>query len=480
MLALCHVASAENLRGGELDLEVAELMQEAITETDGEHPAVADAGAAEADEEEAYVVSASDVKDATAHAVDQTLVGKAEEELAEKEAEDPLLADPLLSLEKEHEDDDALDGKIEALDEAMEDEEERLFYDPKLFSKDTVEEMDVNNDGFLDETELINHLTVAIDKVRQDELLKQKEVNADGVKDIMSMMDDNGDGKLSKEEMFGKTTQSSKQATADNRMFDFADGAFGNKDGELDEDEIFIMALPQYSADRKGWYKFKAEDHMEEMDTNGDNEVSYQEYNDAMEMAVGEDIADEMLATKADQTWLGEGDDKTMTYRLKRKLFTEADLNHDMKLDVDEMATMVEMLETKNLKDVCDDLIKVADDNEDNKLALSEIIAHVTDFGGHMAFFLNDPELLFPSNKFKVSDVDGANKRAPTKKFVTKALARTATHAHKDWVKAHKMFGGALDDSIVNTLAKITEQHKQGILTDEEFKAAKKTALGLD
>jgi Ca2+-binding EF-hand superfamily protein len=327
--------------------------------------------------------------------------------------------------------------------------------------------MDVNNDGVLDEEELINHLTKAIDKVRQDELLKQKEVNADGVKEIMKMMDDNGDGMLSKEEMFGKTTQSSKQAIADNRMFDFADGAFGHKDGELDEDEIFIMALPQYSADRMGWYKFKAQDHLEEMDTDGDDEVSFQEYTDAMNMAIGEDIADEMRATTSDQVWLGDGEDKTMTYRLKRKLFVQADANRtflshlfslqsykysqklvvdDMKLDISELANLVQMLEEKNIRETVDDLIKVADDNSDGKLALSEIINHVSDFGGHMAFFLNDPELLFPSNKFKVADSSGHLIQAPKKKFVTKALAKAAAHGRsevKQKIKKHLATYGA-------------------------------------
>ena len=106
-----------------------EKMEDAIDASKESHPgaeggeAPAEGGAEGEDE---FVVTASDVKDATAHAVDQTLVGKAEEELAEKESQDPLLADPLLSLEKEHEDDDKVDAEIEKLDESMEEEENRV------------------------------------------------------------------------------------------------------------------------------------------------------------------------------------------------------------------------------------------------------------------------------------------------------------------------------------------------------------------
>jgi len=284
----------------------------------------------------------------------------------------------------------------------------------------------------LDETELINHLTVAIDKVRQDELLKQKEVNADGVKEIMSMMDDNGDGKLSKEEMFGKTTQSSKQAIADNRMFDFADGAFGNKDGELDEDEIFIMALPQYSADRKGWFKFKAQDHMEEMDTNGDNEVSFQEYSDAMELATG---GYDEFGSLNDPEGIEDDAMKKMfpnhKENTKRILFNKADRNGDKKLDLEELTRMIIDLEFENMVETVESLIAIGDDNGDEKLSLNEIIAHVSDFGGHMAFFLNDPQLLFPTKGHggSVSPLNVNPKER--KKFVSNALAENRKRVNK-------------------------------------------------
>jgi Ca2+-binding EF-hand superfamily protein len=280
--------------------------------------------------------------------------------------------------------------------------------------------MDVNNDGVLDEEELINHLTKAIDKVRQDELLKQKEVNAEGVKEIMTMMDDNGDGMLSKEEMFGKTTQSSKQAIADNRMFDFADGAFGHKDGQLDEDEIFIMALPQYSMDRMGWYKFKAQDHMEEMDTDGDDEVSFQEYKDAMELATG---------AFGQQTYGSKIGGYDKEDAVKKMLFKEADKNGDKKLDLEELITLVKELEHQNMKETVEGLVALADDNGDGKLALSEIINHVSDFGGHMAFFLNDPDLLFPTKKSGLKN--SKHTEADSAAFVANALTAKKARVHK-------------------------------------------------
>jgi hypothetical protein len=291
LLFLLAVITSVSSDTSEIMGELATDMLEAIEDSEDSHGAtvlshteqihdMGDGGAQVKMEKEelsdgTWTITASDMKDPTAHAVDQTLVGKAEEVLAEKEAEDPLLADPLLSLEKDNEGDEELDDAIENLDTAIE-EEERLFYDPALFKEDTVAEMDTNDDGFLDAAELTAHLKKAIEAVRADELSKEEETNADGVKEIIAMMDSNGDGKLSKDEMFGKTTQNEKQKEADNRMFDFADGQFGNKDGLLDEQEIFMMALPQYSADRVGWFKFKAQDHLEEMDTNNDGKVSLQ------------------------------------------------------------------------------------------------------------------------------------------------------------------------------------------------------------
>lgn len=424
--ALLHAA----LRGTteKKDESLMDLMKDTLEESVDAHPAVethieTDRNGnqvkieEQTNEDGTWVITASDVKDATAHAVDQTLVGKAEEDLAAKEQGDPLLADPLLSLEQDHEGEEDIDNALEDLDKNMQDEEERLFFDPKLFKEDTVAQMDTNNDGFLDEDELKKHLTKAIDAVRQDELAKQQEVNADGVKEIMEMMDDNGDGKLSKEEMFGKTTQTAKQKEADNRMFDFADGQFGNKDGLLDAEEVFIMALPQYSADRKAWYQFKARDHMEEMDTDNDHEVSWKEYKDAMDLVKEE----------------GDGDEQDeMSDEDKKALFDKADANSDKKLDTKELSKLVELMENKNMEDTVQELIKLADDNKDGKLALAEIINHVSDFGGQMGFFLNDPDLLFTSSKRLKSAGDGKHMgdlhHAPKKLFVTKALLKNAAH----------------------------------------------------
>jgi Ca2+-binding EF-hand superfamily protein len=429
---MAMTCAGENLRGGGDDL--ADLMESAL---EPEEEASGDAQGDE-QEEEAFEVSAGDVKDATAHAVDQTLVGKAEEDLAEKESEDPLLSDPLLSLENEHEGEEGLDSELEALDSSMEEEEEKLFYDPKLFSQDTVGEMDLNDDGFLDEDELVKHMTKSIDTVRKDEFMHQKEVNAEGVKEIMGMMDDNKDGLLSKEEMFGKTTQSSRQAISDNRMFDFADGSFGNKDGELDADEVFIMALPQYSEDRKAWYKFKAEDHLENMDTDEDGLVSYKEYEQAMEEAGSNPDENVGLMDSVSPGFGG----------VPKDFFNAADTDSDGKLDVYELAVLVENLEKRNMKDTIDGLIQIGDDNHDGKLALAEIINHVSDFGGHMFFFLNDPDLLFSTEKHNDLHLLGKKAAQEKKEFVKRAIsqkkiaATVAKHLFDD-VAAKKEYMGA-------------------------------------
>jgi Ca2+-binding protein (EF-Hand superfamily) len=98
-----------------------------------------------------------------------------------------------------------------------------------------------------------------------------------------------------------------------------------------------------------------------------------------MSMATAEEVAPGFVADEPE-----EGGNH-LNHLQKKQLFDQADRNQDKKLDIDELAGMVKALEERNMKDTVDDLIKVADDNKDQKLALSEIIKHVDDFGGHMA-----------------------------------------------------------------------------------------------
>lgn len=59
--------------------------------------------------------------------------------------------------------------------------------------------MDTDGDGFLSKKELIVHLEKMVDKVRQDELKVQKEVNKAGIDEVMGMLDDNNDGFIDKD-----------------------------------------------------------------------------------------------------------------------------------------------------------------------------------------------------------------------------------------------------------------------------------------
>ena len=92
------------------------------------------------------------------------------------------------------------------------------------------------------------------------------------------------------------------------------------------------------------------------------------------------------------------------------------------------------------MKDTVDGLIEIADDNKDGKLALNEIIEHVDDFGGHISFFLNDPDLLFPTAKRNDIHLPSNTKgTVEKKKFVIKALAhkKRSMHHASEQLTAH-------------------------------------------
>lgn len=375
-------ADQQAVNGQKLELEVAKMLKEvnqSRTAAKKEEKAVQN-------ETAVFLAGATDK---VAAAVDQTLVGAAEEKLADKQAEDPLLADPLLSLEEEEEEDGSEKAKEVASDIASLKTWEKALestvplFDPSLFKNDSVAAMDSNDDGLLDKQELMTHILKLIREAHREEFERQKLLNQDQVKDIIKLMDENGDGQLSMDELFSKTTQSEKEKVADERMFNFADGGGGKskKDGKLDADEMFLLALPQYSADRSGWYKFKAQDHMEEMDENGDKFVTWKEMENVLKSYEMED-ADNVIKRFKDN-------------------FDTTDTNSDGKLDEAEMAKMVEAMETEDMAVVVDGLIEKADDNGDKKLSLDEIIKNVKALKGRMQLFMATADLLYINPKQK-------------------------------------------------------------------------------
>jgi len=326
--------------------------------------------------------------DKVAAAVDQTLMGAAEEKLADKQAEDPLLADPLLSLEEEEEEEGTDKSKAVAGDLASLQTWKRAMesavplFDPGLFKDDSVAAMDKNDDGLLDENELISHILKLIRQAHKEEFERQKALNKDQVDDIIKLMDEDGDGHLSMDELFSKTTQTEKEKVADKRMFNFADS---NHDSKLDAGEMFLLALPQYSGDRIGWYKFKAQDHMEEMDENNDKMVSWEEMEKVLKSYEMDDA------------------DKTIErfHRNFKASLTNTDQKADQKLDEHEMTLMVQRMENEDMQVVVHDLISKADDNKDGKLSLNEIIKNVKALKGRMQLFMATSDLLYVNPKVK-------------------------------------------------------------------------------
>jgi len=332
--------------------------------------------------------------DKVAAAVDQTLMGAAEERLSDKQSEDPLLADPLLSLEEEEEEEGDAKGKQLAGDLAGLQTWKRAvesavpLFDPALFKDDSVAAMDKNDDGLLDKNELIGHILKMIRKAHKEEFERQKSLNADQVTDIIQLMDENGDGKLSMDELFSKTTQTEKEKIADERMFNFADT---DKDHRLDAGEMFLLALPQYSGDRVGWYKFKAQDHMEEMDADGDKLVSWKEMENVLKSYEMDD------ADKVIKRFKKNFDKADVSYGPITE--TDKDGKKDHKLDEKEMTLMVQRMENEDMETVVEELIKKADDNKDGKLSLNEIIKNVKALKGRMQLFMATSDLLYVNPK---------------------------------------------------------------------------------
>jgi len=224
----------------------------------------------------------------------------------------------------------------------------------------------------LSEKELLAHLEGLIDKVRAAELEDQRQENAQGVQDVMDMLDTDRDGLVSKEELFGKTSQTDKQKRSDERMFKFADH---NNDGKLDNDEVLLMAMPQYWPNKEEWYAFKAGDHMDVMDTDSDKLVDWNEYDTEMQTVI--------------PAWAH------MKENVKEH-FDHADKDGNKKLDEKEMEKMVEGMDKGYLQATVQEIMQEGDTSTvDGKLSLNEIITHAKDFGSTIQIFMENPELLF-------------------------------------------------------------------------------------
>ena len=116
--------------------------------------------------------------------------------------------------------------------------------------KEGAKDMDTNQDGKIDHDELVTQLQQSMKKVSRIEKMKiLKEVKPD-LTTMMNDFDTNKDGKLSKVEFQGptKTAESARQ-------FAFLDA---NSNGELDIDEFFLLAFPEFHPDNKKLADFYA------------------------------------------------------------------------------------------------------------------------------------------------------------------------------------------------------------------------------
>jgi Ca2+-binding EF-hand superfamily protein len=133
----------------------------------------------------------------------------------------------------------------------------------------------------------------------------------------------------------------------------------------------------------KIFFELKAKDHIEFMDTNGDGGVDWQEFKSFM--------APHVKAALDEGSLNGSMEEHLSSFK---KLFTEADLNHDGMLMQDEMQFNLEDREKWMKMAAATGVIDMADDNKDGDISLNEVISNADKFGAKTEDFFEDQDLL--------------------------------------------------------------------------------------
>lgn len=251
-------------------------------------------------------------------------------------------------------------------------------------------DLDTNNDGELEESELIAQMKKTLPAIRRLQKLRLKKFQSPEIHVMFNALDTNHDGFLSATEAFGAESPGSKK-DYDQMKFKLADS---NHDSKLTPDEFFVMINPEFAVNRKGYWNLKAADHMIVMDTKKTGKVTWAQYRRG--------ISNFLPPTTS-------AFEKKQLLANRKVEFGKVDEDHDGQLDITEMQNLVARSEGQDeFKIVIDQMIKIADDNHDGKLSLSEIIGHSNDFGSNIQEWFQDPKVLYFKASKMTATVDAS------------------------------------------------------------------------
>lgn len=229
-----------------------------------------------------------------------------------------------------------------------------------------VKKMDKDNDGSVSEQELVEWILSSFQKLDEEDSSEQHKEH-----------DSDKDGKVSWKEYISKQYGYNPEDLADFKQRTDEDLEDFNKVKEMieddhlkfktaDEDKDEALNLKEYVAfefpyNFERMHELEMNRAMKDFDKNGDGVVSLEEY-------LGQE---------------GGGDEEWEETEKER--FNSYDVNHDGKLDRQEMKPWILPDNTETAIEEAEHLISRADDNKDGKLSKEEIVDHHDDFVGSQA-----------------------------------------------------------------------------------------------
>lgn len=239
---------------------------------------------------------------------------------------------------------------------------------------ENMKDLDTNGDGVLDQKEITAQLVKIMSTLNVFKEAKLRLAEKPALKNLFKTLDKDHDGYLDEEEVLGSGSVGSSSSSTFEQLAD-QDG-----DGKLDLNELFYIGHPEFAPEKEAFYRIKALDHMEAMDKNKDNKVSWDEY-----LAAEQAHLDAYPKRKKEML----KDEKAL---FEHAAEGRKELNY---------LGMLRLIRDKSSKyyyeKVAKKMIKLGDDNNDGTISLQEIIKHATQFGTTIQQFVTfaHPEFNF-------------------------------------------------------------------------------------